>query len=65
MSTRVNEKELLERFGLVTEQALATILGVKVKTLKNRPADKLPKFRKEGRRRLFEEESVREFLRPK
>lgn len=62
MKTRVQEKELLKHFGLVTEEQLATLLGITVPSLRNRPRDKLPEFRKNGRRRLFVEASVREFL---
>lgn len=54
--------QLLERFGLITEGDLATLLGVSVKTLKNRPRANLPTFVKAGRRRLFVEKSVREYL---
>lgn len=59
---RVSEKELLERFGLMTEEQLATLLGITVPSLRNRPRERLPEFRKEGRRKLFIEASVREFL---
>lgn len=63
--TTRQEQDLLKHFGYVSEEQLATLLGVTRKTLQNRPADKLPEFVKRGRRRLFPEESVREFLRPK
>lgn len=56
------DKELLDRFGLVTEESLARLLGVTVKTLKNRPRDDLPKFVKRSHRRLFLAASVKEFL---
>lgn len=61
-ATSVNNKALLERFGLIAEADLAALLGVTVKTLKNRKRDELPDFVKAGRRRLFVEESVRDFL---
>lgn len=64
MQTRTSEKELLDHFDVITEEQLATVLGVKVKTLKNRATDDLPAFKKVGRRRLFDGESVREYLRP-
>lgn len=64
-ATARQKQDLLKHFGLVTEDQLANLLGVKPKTLKNRPRDKLPRFIKQGHRRLFEEESVREFLRAK
>lgn len=56
------DKELLDRFGLVTEESLAKLLGVTVKTLKNRRRTDLPIFTKSGRKRLFYEDSVRAFL---
>jgi hypothetical protein len=46
----------------MAEEDLAAILGVSVKTLKNRRREELPDFVKAGRRRLFVEESVRDFL---
>lgn len=58
----MSERELLERFGLVAEEDVATLLGLSVKTLKNRPRSDLPAFVKSGRRRLFVEKSVREYL---
>lgn len=60
--TTVSNRVLLERFGLMAEEDFAAILGVSVKTLKNRGRDELPDFVKAGRRRLFVEESVRDFL---
>lgn len=53
---------LLERFGLITEEDLAALLGCSVKTLKNRARSDLPAFVKAGRRRLFKEDSVRAYL---
>ena len=53
---------LLERFGLITEEDLAALLGCSVKTLRNRARAELPAFVKAGRRRLYKEESVREFI---
>jgi hypothetical protein len=61
-ATTVSNRVLLERFGLVAEEDFAAILGVSVKTLKNRRREELPDFVKAGRRRLFVEESVRDFL---
>lgn len=55
-------KNLLERLGLIPEEDFAALLGVSVKTLKNRPLTDLPAFVKAGRRRLFKEQSVREYL---
>jgi hypothetical protein len=47
------DEEVLKRFGLVSEREVATLLGVTVESLRNRPIDRLPAFFKEGRRRLF------------
>lgn len=58
----MTDTELLERFGLITEDDLATLLGITVRTLKNRPRGALPEFVKRGRRRLFVEQSVRQYL---
>jgi hypothetical protein len=54
--------EWLKEFGLVPEEDLAAMLGVSVKTLKNRPRTKLPEFSKVGHRRLFKADSVREYI---
>jgi hypothetical protein len=54
--------DLLNRFGLVAEEDVARLLGVSVKTLKNRSRYDLPDFVKSGRKRLFKEESVRQYL---
>lgn len=62
VATMVSNKVLLERFGLMAEEDFAAILGVSVRTLQNRRRDKLPDFVKAGRKRLFVEESVRDFL---
>jgi DNA-binding Lrp family transcriptional regulator len=42
---------LLERFGLITEEDLAALLGISVPTLKNRLRSDLPDFVKAGRSR--------------
>ena len=54
--------EWLDKFGLVPEEDFAAMLGVSVKTLKNRPRDQLPEFSKVGHRRLFKADSVREYF---
>lgn len=54
--------QLLKHFGLVAEEDVAKLLGVSVKTLKNRRREDLPAFVKAGRRRLYKEESVRAYL---
>jgi hypothetical protein len=62
MDGLVDPQQLLERFGLVTEEDFAAMLGVTRGTLKNRPYSQLPEFVKVGRRRLFKETSVREYF---
>lgn len=54
--------EWLKEFGLVPEEDFAAMLGVSVKTLKNRPHSDLPEFSKMGHRRLFLADSVREYI---
>lgn len=54
--------EWLKEFGLVPEEDFAAMLGVAVKTLKNRPRSELPAFAKVGHRRLFKADSVREYF---
>lgn len=54
--------EWLKEFDLVPEEDFAAMLGVSVKTLKNRPRDQLPDFVKVGHRRLFRAESIREYF---
>jgi hypothetical protein len=63
-NTTRQEQDLLKHFDKVTEEQLAVLLGITVKTLKNRASADLPAFKKVGRRRLFDGESVREYLRP-
>lgn len=54
--------QLLKQFDLLAEEDFAKMLGVSVKTLKNRRHEDLPEFVKAGRRRLFKAQSVREYL---
>jgi excisionase family DNA binding protein len=56
------DAQLLKRFGMLTEEDVAKLLGITVKTLKNRPRADIPEFVKAGRRRLFKEEAVRDYL---
>lgn len=60
-----SEDDYLREYGLVSEEKLAAMLGITPKTLQNRRPERLPKFIKQGRRRLFLEQSVREYLAPK
>jgi hypothetical protein len=59
---RKAESETLQRFGLVSEQEVAALLGITVESLRNRPLEQLPAFFKSGRRKLFREEAVKEFI---
>jgi hypothetical protein len=58
--TAASEKDMLDKFDLVSEAALANLLGITVESLRNRPRGQLPEFFKSGRRRLYRAESVRE-----
>lgn len=57
-----SESDVLKRFGLIAERDVASLLGITVESLRHRPLDRLPAFFKDGRRRLFKEEAVRDFL---
>ena len=61
MSELIEPQQLLERIGLISEAALAAMIGVGIKSPKNRPRTELPDFVKVDRLRLNKEESVREF----
>jgi len=63
MAMKPNRKPLLEDCGMYTEEDVAAILDVSVKTLKNRSVDDLPPFSKAGGKRLFFKEDVVAFLR--
>jgi hypothetical protein len=54
---------LLQEFDMMTEDQLAALFGVEIKTLKNRPPSELPPFTKTGGQRLFFKEGVRDYLR--
>jgi len=62
MSELMEPQRLLERIGLISEAALAAMIGVKINSLKNRLRTELPAFVKIGRLRLYKEETVREFF---
>jgi hypothetical protein len=55
-------RELLERFGLLAEEDLALLWGVRVKTLKNKPLADLPRHVVMGRQRFFYVDSVRQMM---
>jgi hypothetical protein len=56
------DTDTLQRFGLVSEAEVAALLGITVESLRHRSLDQLPAFFKSGRRKLFREEAVREFI---
>ena len=56
--------QLLDRFGLIPEADLAALLGIGIRTLRNRGSD-LPAYVKTKQGRLYREESVREYLEKK
>lgn len=62
MTGKPAKPDLLQRFGLVSEEDFAALLGISVRTLKNRPSSSMPEYVKAGRRRLYKEEAVREYL---
>jgi hypothetical protein len=55
-------RELLERFGLISEDDLALLWGVTVKTLKNKPLADLPRHAVMGRQRFLYVDSVRQVM---
>lgn len=61
-ATARQQQEVLQRFGLVSEQEVAALLGITVESMRHRPAEQLPASFKSGRRRLFREEAVKEFI---
>jgi hypothetical protein len=63
LSPEEKRRAMLAEFGLMSETDLATLLGVQVKTLRNRPFSELPDFTTAGRERLYYRASVALFLR--
>lgn len=59
----VQRRDLLEAFGLVTEQQLAILLDVDPKTLKNRSRKNLPPYTKVSGKRLFFRDDVLAYMR--
>lgn len=54
--------DVLKRLGYISEEEMAELLGITVPSLRNRPRSRLPPFTRDGRRKLFKEIDVREFL---
>jgi len=64
LNHRTQERQqLLATFDLITEEQLAMLLDVEVKTLKNRDQRDLPAFSKVGNKRLFFKADVVKYLR--
>lgn len=59
----VPRKRLLEEFGMLTQEELATLFGVDVKTLMNKSAKELPPHSRVGGKRLFFKDDVMRYLR--
>jgi hypothetical protein len=59
MSQDLSRRELLDAFGVITEEDLAQLLGLNVRTLRNRPHTELPPFVRPRRGvRLFKKADV-------
>ena len=58
----IDRKRLLAEFDLLTEENVARLLNIDVKTLKNRPRTQQPSFSKVGRARLYSKQAVLDFL---
>ena len=63
-SQLVDKQQLLDRFGLITGQGLCAMLGITMKTLLNRPLDKLPPFKKVGQVRVFHIKDIATYFEP-
>ena len=59
----VDRERLLTEFNMITMEELATLFGVDVRTLQNRPDSKLPTYSKVGGQRLFFKDDVVAFMR--
>ncbi len=57
------KQRLLNEFNVITEEDLAILFGVEVKTLKNRATHDLPPFTKTGGKKLFFKEDVVAYMR--
>jgi hypothetical protein len=61
--SETRRKELLDRFGLISEDDLALMLGISIKTLKNKPITDLPEHTLIGRKRFYYVKSIEMKLR--
>ena len=58
-----DRERLLREFDMISEEDLAILFGVQVKSLKNRPTNDLPPFTKTGGKRLFFRSDVMSYMR--
>lgn len=58
----VSRERLLAEFNMITQEELATLFGVDVRTLQNRPDSKLPAYSKVGGQRLYFKDDVVAFM---
>ena len=56
-------KGLLEEFGMLTQEELATLFGVDVKTLQNKDPKELPPHSRVGGKRFFFKDDVKAYMR--
>jgi hypothetical protein len=59
----IDRERLLAEFNMITEEDLAILFDVEVKTLKNRSSHDLPPFTKTGGKRLFFKDDVTAYMR--
>ena len=59
----IPRQRLLDEFGMITLEELATLINVDVRTLRNRAESKLPPYTKVGAKRLFFKQDVIDWLR--
>lgn len=62
MTEQLDRQKLLDEFGLLTEEQVAVLFGIKVKSLRERATDNQPVFTKAGPCRLYAREAVIEFM---
>ncbi len=58
----IDRERLFAEFDILTEESVAALLGIKVKTLRDRPLAQKPASTKIGQDRVYHRQSVKEFL---
>lgn len=61
-SQLIERKRLLDDFDIVSEEDIATIFDIDLKTLRNRPASKKPKMKKVGAKNVTTRQWLRAYL---